>query len=110
MPLPDLMEVLGDFTVLIQFRIMGKGTDDFEVVEKMNDPITFRGVLAPLTAQQLSIKPEGQRSWRWWNLYTKRDLTLDWIITDMDNVKFRVMNRRHWGSFLEYELRENPTL
>lgn len=110
MPLPDVSEAFWDLTMPIQLRIVGKATEDFEVVEKFAAPITFQGIFEPLDATRLLVKPEGQRSWKWWSLFTTQPLTLDWIIQDMSSVKFRVMQKTDWnsGGYLQYELRENP--
>lgn len=111
--LPNMTEALGDLGQSISFNIMGKAAVDFELAEKVNAPTTFNGILVPMDPTALKIKPEGQRSWQWWTMYTTQVLSLDWIVVDTSGRQFRVLAKSDWNSsgagFLQYDLRQGPT-
>lgn len=107
---PQVNDALWDMVDFLNFSVMGKAVSDHQVVELENVTTTFLGNLQPQTPQQLLVKPEGQRSWIWWMLWTEQELMLDWIVMDQNLRKFRVMSKYNWQGYYQYELRENPTL
>ena len=109
---PDMSEVLDDFSETVSFAVIGKSVDDFEVVEKNKDTVEFDGVLQPMPAQKIAIKSEGQRSWKWWTLWTENLLDLDDVMRDEEGIQYRVMSRSDWrkGGYLQYELTQGPKI
>lgn len=109
--LPDVSEALWDIAEAVQFEIITKSVSDFEAKETVVNTIVFQGHLQPTPPQKLIIKPEGQRSWRWWAMWAKQDLGLDWILQDASGRQFRIMSRSDWGraGYREYELTETVT-
>jgi hypothetical protein len=105
--LPDVAEAFDGIGTMVSLRVVAKKVVDFEIVEKEQRPITFLGVLMPIM-QKLDIKPEGQRRWRGWTLFTSQELETDWIVEDTFGTKFRVSDREQWGSYLRYTVLENP--
>jgi hypothetical protein len=95
----------------IAFRVIKKTPNDFEVAETVATEIHFNAVIQPMPVQQLLIKPEGQRSWKWWHLWTTQCLDLDNIVQDQDGLQFRVMSRADWrgANYISYELVQWPT-
>lgn len=76
------------------------------VVESIVE-ISTRGVLQPLTAQQLDLKPEGERNWKWYMLHCQPSLSLQNDDTvSIKGGRYRVMGR--WGfdeyGYVQYEL------
>lgn len=113
MPIPDVSEALWDLTDYIQLTIIGRAVSDHEVVEMGLPNSLFSGILQPIQPQMLAIKPEGQRQWKWWTMWTNLDIDLDMIVQDLQGKQYRVMSKSDWRSglhsgFFEYELRENP--
>lgn len=72
------------------------------------EEINFKGVLQPLRAEQLNLKPEGQRSWEWiWIHARTSELNLetaDKVI--FNNKQYKVESKKDYGlnGFIEYEL------
>lgn len=72
------------------------------------------GTMAPMPAHKIAIKQEGQRSWKWWQLYSPARLELNWILQlDGDvkaNRRFEVMEEEDWGQarIFVYQLAESP--
>lgn len=106
--LPEMSEAIWDLMEPLQFDVIAKSVKDFEVVETTRSRIVIQGHMQPTPPQKLLIKPEGQRSWRWWILWTKTKLDLDWILQDVSGRLFRIVSRSDWGraGFSEYELTE----
>lgn len=106
--LPQMGEVLPSWFQTMTFDVVTKSVVDYEVKEVL-ESITTQGVRQPMSAQQLSIKPEGQRAWRWETLHCLPDVKLkvDDIVI-FDGVKYRVMQRWNWSEYgyLEYHLCE----
>lgn len=70
--------------------------------------VRFLGVWQPLRAEQLELKPEGQRSWEWYWIHAKTGtLNLDTADKVVFNDKqFKVMAVKDYSlnGFIEYEL------
>lgn len=104
--LPQVGEVLPSWFQTLTFDLVTKSLVDYEVQEVLTT-IKTKGVRQPMSAQQLAIKPEGQRGWRWETIHCLPDvkLNLDDIII-FDNIKYRVMQRWNWAEYgyLEYHI------
>lgn len=104
--LPNMSTTIEGWFQNIIVALVVKTMVNNRVVETTTDYET-RGVLQPQTIQQLEIKPEGQRSWKWYMLHCQPSLSLK---TDDEVVirgeHYRVMGR--WGfdeyGFVQYEL------
>lgn len=110
MTFPSMQEALWGLTDAIQFEIVKKTVTDYQIVESPVTVLFFQGCLQPIPPRKLLIKPEGQRSWKWWTLYSQQLLDTDWIVQDPDAKQYRVMSVTDWGNagYFEYELTENP--
>lgn len=123
MSFPDVSGAFWGWSVKSLFISVQKVAVDFEVVENLGSPpfdfggygqgnyaaLIFVGVLEPLPDRKLMIKPEGQRTWKWWTLWTKKPLELDDIIVDKPGRIYRVMSQSDWssGRYYQYDLTEN---
>jgi len=110
MALPNLRQALRNFGRPLQFAIIEKSVVDFEAVETTLDVKYLNGVMTPMTAQKLLIKPEGQRQWKWWEIITTTRLNLDWLLQDPAGKRYRIMSITDWSQagFYTYELTEAP--
>lgn len=107
--LPNMSEtIMGWFQQLSAVTIV-KTIVNFEVVETKTT-ISFLGVIEPMPAQNLMIKPEGQRQWIWNNLWCSTDLNLnpDDIFT-INSIEYRVMIKHDWSAYgyRQYEVIQN---
>lgn len=74
--IPDVSGGMQDYWQAMTFTPVTKVTRAFQVVET-GTPITFRGVIMPLSARRIELKPEGQRAWTWLQLFSDPVLELD---------------------------------
>jgi len=100
--LPDLSETLTDWMQPLLAEKIGKVVSDataFQVVETTT-PVPFNGFIVPLKAWELSMKPIGQRTWRWFQCYADAALPLftDDVIK-INGESYRIMSRDSYGSF-----------
>lgn len=104
--LPQVGDVLPYWFQPLTFDLVTKSIFNYEV-EEIIVTITTQGVRQPMTAQQLSIKPEGQRAWKWETIHCLPDvkLRIDDIII-FNGVRYRVMQRWDWSEYgyLQYEI------
>lgn len=104
--LPQVGEVLPSWFQTLTFDVVTKAIVNYDVEETIFT-ITTQGVRQPMSAQQLSIKPEGQRAWKWETLHCLPDVKLkvDDIVI-FDGVKYRVMERWNWAEYgyMEYHI------
>ena len=111
--IPQMLDALFGFEETVDLQIIQKTITDHEVVEsfKPKVPLYFQGVLLALHPRYLLVKPEGERQWKWWTLYSETYLDTDWVVKDMDGRELRVMARSNWekSGFYQYELTEGPT-
>lgn len=108
---PDMSGALTDWFQPMVFTTVVKETDAFQVVETPT-AINFQGVIQPLSARQLAIKPEGERAWTWLMLHADPQLTLQ--VDDVVNYlgkQTRVMGRKNYTlyGYVEYELVQDWT-
>ena len=83
---------------------------DFEDVKTTTD-FEFQGVFEPMPAREIYLKPEGQRDWKRWSLWTKTGTEVHNgdIIVDFKGLKFRVMKKADWaqGGYTKFDLVED---
>ena len=108
---PDVSGALQDYYQAMTFSPLVKTVAGFQVVETPN-PIHFRGMIQPLTERQLFLKPEGQRAWTWFLLYSDPTLTLN--VDDVmlwNGIQTRVMARKDYNlyGYMEYHLVQDWT-
>lgn len=66
---PNMSGALAGWQQTITFtQIVKTVNSKFEVTETPTNT-TFSGVWQPFTAQQLMIKPEGERAWKWFTVH-----------------------------------------
>lgn len=127
MSFPDVSDALWDLTDPIVFKKVVKTVANGQVTENIGvggtyggggfgvggfgsaDPAlesVFDGTLQPLPPRLLAMKPEGERSWKWWMLWTEKLLGVDDVLVDSENDKYRVMSVGNWigGGYREYHL------
>lgn len=128
MSFPLMSEAFADWTVTSTFLAVVKEVIDFRVVETIGGvpyggggygmgPYggavdlsgVFEGVLQPLPDRRLLIKPEGQRTWKWWTLWARKALVLDDVVVDKEGLSYRIMSVKDWSNsdYFEYDLTEN---
>lgn len=112
MSFPNVADVLSEWSAPQQFQIVTKAAVDFELQETQAEGVTFPAILQPLPPQALRIKPEGQRTWKWWTMWTTTSLVLDDVIVDQEGKRYRVMSVQDWvsggGGYKQYDLTEGP--
>lgn len=106
MSFPSVAEAMWDWDTAVRLRIVDKEIVDFEVEEEKVLDTTFLGVVQPIPGQKLLIKPEGERKWKWFTLWTQQTLNVDMIIMDEDDKQYRVMKDYDWtgAGYHEYEI------
>ncbi len=106
---PNVSGVVTRFASNIVFRFARKQVVDGILSETEIAEKVVRGSIQPIPPRKLLIKPEGQRSWRWWTLWTKQPLPIDVIVVDDKGVEYRAMSISDYsrnGGFYEVELAE----
>ena len=110
--MPSLATTIFGFEETMQFAIVVKTPIDHDIVETSKTPVLlwFEGNVQPLHQKELLVKPEGERKWKWWSLYTDMDLEVDTIITDRNGTEYRVMASSDWSQagYQSYQLTEGP--
>lgn len=104
--LPDVSDALLGWFQKMRFVKIAKSVVNFKVVE-LATPFETMGVRQPFTAQQLMMKPEGQRKWLWQTMHALPDTVLrpDDVIVFGD-IPYRVMEKLNWTEygFVEYHI------
>ena len=71
------------------------------LVQDIAQQIQFRGVVQPLSAKQIALKPEGERAWAWLQIHIKADSPMKLDVNDriMYNCrKYKVMAQLDWSA------------
>lgn len=104
--LPNMQEALTDWFQQIKAIRIIKVQVNYQTVER-GDPIYFQGVIQPFKAKELQMKPEGQRSWKWFWLHCYATVMFD---TDdvfyIGTTRYRVMATNDYAvyGYMEYQL------
>lgn len=110
MSLPDMSGAFWNLTEPVQFNVVKTTAVDFEAVDTLENQIVFDGHLQPLPARELMIKPEGERKFKYWNLWTEQELKMDAIVQDEEGAQYRVLKKTDWrtSDFQQYEIVQAP--
>lgn len=107
--LPNMSDTLTSWFQNVTFIRITKSVVDFQVKE-VQTPECFYGVRQPFSPQQLQMKPEGQRMWKWETIHATPALILipDEIIK-FENTKYRVSSKTDWKEYgyVEYHIVED---
>ena len=74
--------------------------------EDIEEKIFFQGVIQPLSARQLMLKPEGERSWTWLQIHCFAG-NLNLVPNDKiiyNNVRYKIMASKDYSlnNYIEY--------
>lgn len=109
--LPDVSDALLDWFQNMTFDLITKTITDYDLTETATT-VSTKGVRQPFSAQQLSIKPEGQRAWKWETLHCLPNVKLnpDDIVV-FNGVRYRVMEKLDYSEYgyLEYHIIQDYT-
>lgn len=107
--LPNLAPAMAGFFQNMTFvRVQKRNVSG--LVQEVDVPVSARAVRVPMKAQEVALKPEGQRTWKWEKLYASPELILgpDDIVK-FDGQPYRVMGKHDWKeyAFVEYDLAQD---
>lgn len=70
------------------------------IASEVPRPVSTSGIIQPMKAQAVAVKPEGQRAWKWNTLHATRDLDLkrDDVVV-VKGLNYRVMGRWDYEDF-----------
>lgn len=109
--IPNLGGALLDWFQYLTFTPVVKTVVAFQALET-GTPVSFWGIVMPMTGRQLAMKPEGERSWNWITIYAQSVLPLkpDDVIIFL-NIQYRVMGSKSFQlySYVTYDLVEDYT-
>ena len=112
MTIPNVRQALRGLTMRRQFHVIRKVVTDFEAIESVEHTETISVVIHPMSARAISVKPEGQRSWKWLDIWSPIELRIDWTLRDNDGRLYRIMGEHDWaqGGFFHYEMSQMPEM
>lgn len=73
---------------------------DFKLVETRT-PIDIRGMVQNLSTQELELRPEGERNWKWYKLITTYHFNNDDVVIVGDK-QFRIMGTQNEDTYYGY--------
>ena len=86
MPLPRIQAAFNGWEVPLKLinivQVVDKG-----FVKKLENIISFKGVVQPLSPSQLSLKPSEQRSFRWWQIHVRSNAPLQ--LNEGDKIEYK---------------------
>ena len=107
---PVLDSAVSAWTQKLEFVLVGKHKENYKVYESYTAKKIF-GFKAPLKPQEIAIKPEGQRKWRWQQIIClpSAKLNIDDIVEFPDKIRYRVQAREQFSEygFISYHLVED---
>lgn len=108
--MPQLSSAFFNWQSAIQMKVINKKAVDFELQEDVAAVVTFDAVIQAMKSRDVDRKSEGERTWKWWTMWSETKVQIDTTIQDPDGVEFKVQSVENWaqGGFYKYELTEQP--
>jgi len=107
--LPNMSNVIRAWMQPITFTVITKAIVDHQEVETESS-VETTAVRVPLKPQELLVKPEGQRAWRWQHIFalTTLELNPDDVVV-FDSIRYRVMAKQDFQEYgyIDYEICED---
>ena len=107
--LPNMSNTISGWFLNITLQVVDRVMDGAEWVEGITKTINTKGVVQPLTEEQLKILPEGTRTWEWLMLHClpNVDLNTNQFIK-YDGVKYKIMSKKDYTKYgyIQYTLLE----
>ena len=104
--LPHVGAALHGWMQLMVFGLICKQNID-GYTQEIKSKVTTHALRQPLTPQQLSLKPQGQRDWKWEQLHALPDLQMnpDDQVTYLGQT-YRVMEKKEYPEYgyIEYHV------
>lgn len=102
--LPNVSSAVVRFFQPLKFVKITKTTKRAKLIE-VREEVATMGVIQPLNSQQLMVKPEGQRAWKWNWIHALPTLVLnnDDVVTLADapagGTSYRVMGKTDFSAY-----------
>lgn len=110
--MPNMRAALRGMGRRITVQVIKQVVEDREAVQQPVDIKRCSIVLVPMPERKLLVKPEGQRSWKWWEGTSTEKLEIGWFLRpDKDGKKlYEVMEESDWGQarIYAYQFAEAP--
>ena len=107
--LPDMTGGMAGLFQPMTFVLVTKQSID-GLVSEIENKVKATAVRYPMKAQEVALKPEGQRAWRWETLLATAALILKTSdIVKFDGNRYRVMGKQDWKEygFVQYDLAQD---
>lgn len=109
--MPKVAVAFLDWTVDITLEVVSQiNTKGF--ITNTTSPLNFKGSIQPLEAEQIKLKPEGQRSWEWLQIHVVSKKGFNLKTTDRVIHKgkaYKIMFKDDYSSngYVEYHAMED---
>ena len=102
--MPNMRDALRGMGRRVTVQVVKQKIVDHEAVQQGKSLERATVVLTPMPSRKISIKPEGQRLWKWWTCTSNVQLRLGWYLkADNDERKlYEVMEEEDWGQARVY--------
>lgn len=109
--MPKMRDALRGMTRRVTVQVIEQKVIDREAVQEPVDALRGSMVLTPMPARKIVIKPEGQRTWKWWDAVTNLKFKLgSFVKVDRYSQLFEVMELEDWSQagIFKYQFAETP--
>ena len=109
--LPDVSDAVRSFFQALTVGVIVKEMID-GLVEERTSYVDTKGVIMPMGAEKLAIKGEGQRSWKWFEIYCEYDIDVNTDdIMRINSIDYRVMDKSDYSAYgyFKYDVQQAYT-
>jgi hypothetical protein len=110
--MPKMRQALKGLGRRVSCQVIKKKVLDHEAVQQGIALQRASILLSPMPARKIAVKPEGQRTWKWWSGISRTQLELGCFLKpDKDSRKlYEVMDSEDWSQagIFNYGLAEAP--
>lgn len=108
--MPQVSSVFFNWMSTVQMKVINTAPIDFESVDNVLDVITFEAVVTPMKPKEINRKPENERAWKWWDMWSTTEFPDNTVVQDPDGLQFRIRSTDDWSQagFFHADMTEQP--
>lgn len=108
--MPQVSSVFFNWTSPVQMKVISTLPVDFEAQDNVLDVVTFEAVVQAMRSKEIDRKPENERSWKWWDMWSTVSFPDNTVVQDPDGLQFRIRKTTDWSQagFFHVEMTEQP--
>lgn len=108
--MPQVSSAFFNWTSTVQMKVINVRPIDFEAQQDLLSVVTFEAVIQAMKPRDVDRKPENERVWKWWDMWSTTKIETNTVVQDPEGLQYRIRGTTDWGQggFYHTEMTEQP--